>query len=353
MHPERVNTNDLKFNQRFRYGTFQVLDHFIGRARVNKMIGKRRYALQQSILKTLQAKGPAKLKPVERRKDLSLRDFIREYVKTGIPVVLEGAAKEWVCTKKWSLDYFRQLHGDDEIVMVDQSQIANGYEKTTLRDVIDNISGGGKKYYRFYPLLERHPEHILDFDYKWLRERRYGYSMAESFQVFIGGKNTETPIHNASAPNLFVQAYGEKKWVLYTNYHTPVIDPAPVRNIYRSAPIRSDYYFNPFDAHPDYKTYPCYEFIEGYEVVLQPGDVLWNPPFVWHTIKNLSDSIGVGYRWFAPFYSWKLSPLYATLDLFATKPPIWKSIKLMKMDMNLVHLAETGRLNEYQQSLKK
>jgi len=338
---------DFKWWQMFAYNTFQFWDHFLSRELVNKICGRLRYKLRMSMLKTLKKTGhKGQIIPLERRKDLSLDEFLNEYVKKGIPVILEGAAKDWPCSQKWSLEYFKNLHGDDEIVMVDQIDIARGYEKTTLADVIDNIRSGGGKYYRFYPLLSRHPEHIMDFDYKWLFARKHKKNLAEAFQVFIGGKDSETPLHNASACNLFVQTYGEKKWILYHKYHTPVIDPRPVRNIYRSAPIRGKYYFNPFEENPDYETYPMYEYIDGYEVVLKPGDVLWNPPYTWHTVKNLSDSIGVGYRWLPQGYCFKQSPLYYFLDLCSTKPPFRKAVKLMKKDFNLVHMAETGKLKE-------
>ena len=81
------------------------------------------------------------------------------------------------------------MHGDDEIVMASQEYM-NNVQTTTLREVIDNIRAGGGKYYRFYPLLDKHPEHIHDFDYKWLLERRNKFSLFDSFQIFIGGKGT-------------------------------------------------------------------------------------------------------------------------------------------------------------------
>ena len=126
-----------------------------------------------------------------------------------------------------------------------------------------------------------------------------------------------------------------------------VIDPEPVRNVYRNAPYKTNGVpFNPFN--PNYETpNTLYKYIDGYEVTLKPGDVLWNPPFYWHTIKNPTDSIGVGYRWTAPFYALKITPLYMFLDLFAMHPPIWKSYKLLKKDQNLVHLAESGQLEWY------
>ncbi len=96
-----------------------------------------------------------------------------------------------------------------------------------------------------------------------------------------------------------------------------------------------------------------YEDIITWEAKLQPGDVLWNPPYVWHAVKNITDAIGVGYRWLTPSYSFKQAPLYATLDLFARNPNIFKSIKLFNEDFNLIQLAETGRLEAYLAEKKK
>jgi len=339
---------NIKTGQRIEYGIYQILDHFMGRPRVFKMLGKRRKKFYRNLLETLKKSGEGKIIPIDRRTDLSKEEFFSHYVKKGIPVVMEGAAKDWDCVKNWSLQYFKELHGKDEIMMVSDQANMKNYETTTLGEVLDNIRGGGSKYYRFYPLLEHHPEHIKDFDYNWLLERRKGFTFFDTFQLFIGGKGTVSYLHNANAPNLFVQTFGEKNWVLYSHYYTPIIDPDPVRNIYRNAPFRAknNMPFDPFN--PDYSPpNELYKYIDGISVSLKPGDVFWNPPFYWHTVKNGSDSIGVGYRWVAPFYSFKISPLYTFLDLFALHPPIWKSYNLVKKDNNLVHLAESGKLDEY------
>ncbi len=338
---------NIKFGQRFQYGYYQFMDHFLGRPRSFKMHEKGRRKFYKRLHKTLKDSGEGGIVPIERRKDLSLKEFKQTYMRYGVPVVLEGAAKDWPCVKNWSLQYFKDLHGDDEIVMVDQEYMENAYEKLTLADVIDGIREGNGKYYRFYPLLERHPEHLLDFDYKWLLERRNPMTWFEAFQVFIGGDGTVTPLHNANQCNLFTQVHGEKQWVLYSHYYSSVIDPDPVRNVYRGAPYKTEE--GPFDPfNPNFETpYTLYKYIDGFSVHLRPGDVLWNPPFYWHAVKNVGDSIGVGYRWLPPMYAYKTSFLYSFLDMCAKNPPIWKAYKLYKKDINLIHLAEYGRLEEY------
>lgn len=337
---------------RIKYGMFHALDHFIGMDRGRNWTKSSRKKYYQNLYAALKERGKGQLIPIEKRKNLSLKEFQESYLKKGIPVVLEGAANEWGCVKKWSLNYFKDLHGSDEIVMADQYKVESPFEKMTLGDVIDNIKQGGSKYYRFYPLLKNHPEHILDFNYKWLRERRNPFSVFEAFQVFMGGDKSITPLHNASQSNLFTQVVGEKKWTLYHHANTPVIDPAPVKNIYRGAPYKKE--SGPFDPfHPNFDApYSLFEYIDGFSVHLNPGDVLWNPPYYWHGVENIGESIGVGYRWLSPLFCYKVSFLYALLDTLVINPPVWKSFGLTLKDGNLLYLLETGQLKEYLNSSK-
>lgn len=339
--------NKLTNQQLFEYGCYQILDHFLGRNRAHKLTISKRTSFYRKLMNDFQKGGEGKVIPLERRKDLSLKEFEKEYVAKNKPVILEAAAKDWDCVKNWSLDYFKNLHGKDEIILIDQQDMGKPYERLKLEDIIDGIRSGSGKYYRFYPLLEKHPEHILDFDYKWLRERRNKGTLFEAFQVFIGGHDTVTDLHNANQCNLFTQVVGEKRWRLYDPKLTAIIDPEPVRNVYRGSPFRKD--GKPFDPFaPDFeKPYSLYKYIDSYDVHLKPGDVLWNPPFWWHTVKNVGDSIGVGYRWLPPAYCFKASPLYSFLDLCATNPPVWKAYKLYQQDINLIHMAEYGQLEKF------
>lgn len=334
---------NISFGQRLTYGYFQFFDQFFGRDRFFRWTRKHRTRFYKKLSKRMEAQGEGRTLKVDRVSHITLKELHRKYIRKRIPVVLEGAAKDWPAVKEWSLEHFKELHGDDEIIMMDQTDIAGGYSETTLGEVIDDIRGGGSSYYRFYPLLDRHPEHLLDLDYNWLKSTRKRPCWGDAFHVFISGKGGFTPIHNANTPNMFVQVYGEKKWKLIPHYYAAVIDPAPARNMYRSAPIRNGKDFNAFDLN--YEDYPLYKYVDMYEVHLKPGDVFFNPPYMWHTVQNPTDSIGVGYRTFTPFYSYFTSPLYAFLELFATKPPIWKTYR-MYSDVNLIHLKETGKDKE-------
>ena len=325
----------FNFWQRAGYNFFQILDHFISRPVTIKLFGKIRYRVFLSLVKSLKKTGESKVFEVERRTDLSLEEFKNHYVKKGIPVIFDGLAKDWKCVQEWSPEYFKEKYGKDEVPLIDSVEFDKGVEYISLAELIDEIDKGNNKlYFRFYNLLFRYPKHLKDFDLSWLRKHRHKKTYFESFQVFIGGKNSTTGIHNAHISNLFVQAYGEKEWYLYPNHLIPFIDPLPTLNgIYRNAAARSKgVAFNPFD--PDYEGYPYFKYLDCYHLTLQPGDVFYNPPYMWHTVKNNTKSIGVGFRWVNFFHSFKASPVYYMLDLMAYRPNYFKSIRMVQKNAN-------------------
>jgi len=338
--------------ERFQYGYYQFMDHFFQRERVFKWHEKSRRKFYRDIHEKLKKEGHiGRTIPIERRTNLCPKEFKAQYIKKGIPVVIEGGAKDWKCTRNWSLDYFKKLYGDEEILFVDHTKIEDNYERITLGEVIDGQNKKNAKYYRFYPLLQRHPQHIKDFDYDWLLKVRHKTIIAENFQVFIGGKDSYTALHNAYACNLFTQAYGEKEFYLYPPEQTIAFDPDPAQNVYRNASYRYGEVFNPFE--PDYETHPLQKHVDRIHVHLKAGDILYNPPYWWHAVKNPVESIGVGYRWAPPFHSFRRSPLYFMLDLFTRNPSMFTAQKLAKTDVNLIQLAQTGRLESYLKSKEK
>jgi len=323
--------------QRVGYDFFQALDHFISRPLTIRLFGGLRYRLFLNTVRSLENKGEGRIVPVQYRTDLGRKEFFDHYVKQGIPVVFKGAAKDWNCVKQWDLDYLKQLHGEDEVPLLtaDGNDPEGGIEFTTLGKVIDRIRAGDHRaYFRFYNMLTRHPEHLSDFDLKWLKDHSHRTRYLESFQAFIGGEGSRTELHNSHIANLFVQIHGVKEWVLYPHYQVPFLDPPSTLNgIYRNTPARAGgRQFSPFA--PDYEGYPYYRYLDGYRVVLEPGDVLYNPPYMWHTVLNRTDSIGIGFRWANAWHSLRSSPVYYLLDLMAFRPNYFKSIAMVRRDAN-------------------
>ena len=316
----------IKSKHIFKYQFWRLADHLFGGQSPSEKFANQRAKICSSLHSDFQQKiAKSSLKKVARVKDISDYNLRNNYINKGIPVVLEGKAKDWLCTKKWSFDWLYANYSNDKVslfdpVSKDSTLINYDVEETTLKSVLDAVkSGDSSKYSRFNRLLYDHPELLNDFDWKWLYGMRNTISSGKTFQVFIGGKDTKTSLHCASEHNMFTQVYGTKHWFLYP----------PENDIIFTPPIsRSPYFYSKFDPDkPNYKAYPNANFLQTWECELKPGDVLFNPPSWWHQVTNLNDSIGVGFRWFSPADSLKSSFMQTLLTFLATNPSIWTATK--------------------------
>src|SRR5262249_18978399 len=149
--------------------------------------------------------GEGRIIPVQRVKQLSPKEFRARYLATGTPVIIEGGASGWPCMASWSFDNFQQRYGHATLKLVhhkglsdDDALLNREYtEQMTFGDFLDQVLAGGMKYMRFSPILEMFPELINDFDMKFLQEMPGRWSFGTTFEAFIGGKKTFTPLHNA------------------------------------------------------------------------------------------------------------------------------------------------------------
>ena len=318
----------MKTNNKFRrsYQAWRILDHLLGKdLPATRYISKRDRILELFLSEKQNEIIQNNIQQVDRVKDISEENLKQNYISKGFPVVIEGKAKDWKCIKKWSLDWLTKNYSKDEVAIFDPLNSGNDtinykVEKTTLKDVIESIkSGDTNKYSRFNRILYDNPELVNDFDWKWLYKMRNNISSGKTFQVFIGGKGSQTSLHCATENNLFTQVYGEKHWYLYP----------PKNDIFLNPPItKSPYFYSKFNPEkPDFNKFPNARFLTTFECVLRPGDILFNPPLWWHQVKNLSHSVGVGFRWFNPLNSIKASLVGTLMTLLSTNPPIWTATK--------------------------
>src|SRR5215813_7013133 len=54
---------------------------------------------------------------VDRRERLSLREFRKEYLYPGKPVVITDAIEDWTARTRWNFDYFRSKYTDTSVTV--------------------------------------------------------------------------------------------------------------------------------------------------------------------------------------------------------------------------------------------
>lgn len=280
---------------------------------------------------------------VDRRENLSPEEFFREYMRPGRPVIFSAAAADWECVRSWTLSSLGRSHGESEVLLVDTEgltgrNLKTGFELLSLRELVEGIRAGNGKYLRFSPLLHKHPELRKGLNLSWFEGMRGRKTFAQTYYLFMGGKGQRTLLHNDQPCNLYVQVDGEKRWTLYDVRDSVLLYPKPANTAFVKSQVDL--------KNPDFSRFPLLRHARPLIAELRKGDILYVPPFTWHEVENLSETIAFGYRFSSLSRALGASICFSLLRLLSTNPPIWKSMSYGKDDTNLIWAHSGGFVRE-------
>lgn len=313
MKPKAVVTG-----QWWRYNSLFLLEHFFGRKFGGRFLGRRRNRLNQAILRSLEGFPRPEPQPVaEAPANLVWGDLRELRSRLHAPLVFRGAAADWPCTKKWGLDFFESEYGDYEVVLNDlvgtiDPNNPQTFRTISMREYIGMMRSGTLQYLKFSNLVQKERKLQEDMDLNWLYRFNKPMATGKTFYMFAGGPGTVTPLHNEFPNVVYVQVSGRKRWVLYLPEDRIFFDPRTDRRIYYYSEA------DPFKEDPE--RFPLLKYARRYEVILEPGDILWFPAFAWHYVENLSVSIGVAYKYAHLGSAWRSSGMLTSLFFLATRP---------------------------------
>jgi len=321
----------LRFRANYNVG-FCLEHYFPNSERVQHFTARSR----ARIVDHVRGAGKGRLVAVERTASLTPADFHRHFLSKGIPVLIEGAAASWPLMTRWSFEEFERRFGHETIKLVQRKGAAAPDEVVEGREFSEEIGfssflrqifEGGRKYMRFSPLLEQFPELLGDFDHSFFL-RMVGNPWGMSFQCFIGGQGTFTPFHNAITPFFFLNACGTKRWTLVPNQYLAVLNPSPDGFGYNHSAIDLDF--------SNVTAFPGIDCVDRMEVIMQPGDLLFVPSWMWHGVHNDSPTIGVRCGFMSPRAMVTESMTLAFLRIFAARNPTtleWIYYSLFKTNL--------------------
>jgi Cupin-like domain len=235
-------------------------------------------------------------KPVERRhsSSMSYDAFLREYVATNRPVVVENAVQGWPALQRWTPDFFKTNFGSHRVDV--------SYEKQmTFADFIDGVLASteespGPYMFRFFigphlPALLRDvlPQNAYAFPRRlasplmpkvWRRPDGY-------LKLLIGGVGGRFPVMHYDTENMhaaITEIYGDKAFVMYP--------PEDTQYLYPQAHLPNKTAIKDIDA-VDLAQFPLFAKATRYETVLHPGDMVFVPSRWWHTARVLTVSVSV------------------------------------------------------------
>jgi hypothetical protein len=303
---------DLPLAARLAWAASFALEHLTapGGAAARRLQEGRRGLLAEA------AKAPSR-EPLRLKVDegavLPPAEFRRRYMDGLRPYLFRGAAKGWPCLREWTVGSFGERYAADRVRLVEDDDFRRGTVggggTLTLAEFAGRVAAGGKEYVRCAPLETEHPDLRAGIDREWL-EARVGPEHSGPLQFFMGGEGTRTPLHSEFCGNMMIQVQGRKRWLLYEPATLLFLDPAA---------RRMPYFYSDADPYaPEAAAAPLFARADRWEATVEPGDVLWVPPFWWHDVTNIGGpSIGVRCDTSSAWQALRASPLLFAMKRFA------------------------------------
>lgn len=217
---------------------------------------------------------------VERRSSISPKEFVREFKKTGKPLIISDLMQQWPAHEKWSTDYLKQVAGE-QLVPVYSSKPATGKQHQHAAEKIMPLgeylsmleNGENDLRMFFYNILENVPSLLEDFSYPDL-----GMSFFKRLPVlFVGGKGAKVQMHyDIDLANLVLCHFGGPKRVL-------LVPPQQTKYMYK-VPFSFSALHSVDFSQPDFKKHPALAELNAYTAELKHGDSLFIPSGYWHYI---------------------------------------------------------------------
>jgi hypothetical protein len=243
---------------------------------------------------------------IDRRENLSPKDFFHGYVTQGRPVVVPGALKRCPALTGWTFEKLRQVSGQ-RTVRLKQGLTEEGVAglKTQCSDLNNYLMQlesyearlscneasieDRPPYLHDVPLLHILPdaaddldEFLVDYFPTWYRADWLQFA-----QFFLGPKHSLTPLHFDCllTHNLFFQIAGRKRFILLDHDQLPLC----YRYRWRWCAVDAE--------NPDWARHPLYQQATVRECIVEAGDMLYLPPGTLHHVRSLDCSISFNVDW--------------------------------------------------------
>lgn len=234
---------------------------------------------------------------VDRRSNLTVAEFRREYLLPGRPVVITDCMKDWD-TGLLSFDGLKAHCGDEEVLLYhydrEKEFTPGDVTRRPLGEVIDGIRDADFRTYPYYmrdnwQLADKYTE-LMDahsvpgYFFDWFRFLPPALRMPYP-RIFIGPKGAVTPLHvDVWGTHAWLsQLEGRKRWLLFS--------PSDMQYLY-DCNVRCE--------DPDLERHPDYVKATAHEAVIEPGDTIFAPSRWAHWVESLESGLSLTYNYMGP-----------------------------------------------------
>jgi len=242
---------------------------------------------------------------IDKRENLSRKEFLNEYVLKNRPVVIKDAAKHWKALSKWSPDFFREKYGSKKVPVFERKRAVTVKDMVLLKDYADEITSSTyqnrAKYLFSLKIPKEFPELLGDleprptyWDPNWLESKyllpglpKFKLRNITGLEMNMGGAGSPFPFLHYDdlwTQTFITQVYGRKAWVLYQPDQTPFMYPSEQSDNISRIPMEKDV---------DLTEFPLFAKAKPLRFILEEGEMLYGAPGWWHTTLALTPSIAV------------------------------------------------------------
>lgn len=249
---------------------------------------------------------------IYRVKDLEGQEFLDQFYAPGRPVVLCGEFDDWPALSRWTPDYLKSVIGAAEIEFQGCRSRNPDFERAKeshrqsmpfdrFVDMISEKHAANDAYVTAYNAANnRSALSSLDDDLGSIDKILSPDGAYPQGMVWIGPKDTFTPLHHDLTNNLILQIVGRKRIILAAPGETP--------KLYNDHHVFSR--IRDLES-PEFslENFPRSAGLATHTIELAPGEALFVPVGWWHQVRSLDFSISIthtNFRW--PNDGWSSYP---------------------------------------------
>lgn len=261
---------------------------------------------------------------------LAYTDFLREYVGTTTPLILEGAGEHWKAAHEWSIEHLiSRADEDEEVILETMGDAPTEYARARVPVVLEEIrSPSPDRRYSIYlsnwSFLRHNPDWAHDYAPPRLFSHDRAADLTGHFQqlkwLFIGEDGTGSALHSdvASTSAWLYVFRGHKHWRLL---RTEPSVPAS-----RRGPPRLTSLFSSIHEQTLGDEVTLFDGVQG------PGDLIFVPAPILHEVKNVGVTVALTHNFVDCSDLVLVAEHLLTVGGFAGKHHLDRTVELVRRD---------------------
>jgi histone arginine demethylase JMJD6 len=228
---------------------------------------------------------------IDRRRNLSLAEFRREYLLPQRPVVIEDAVEDWRHHAVFTFAGLRASMADVKVKLFrydfDVEYRIDNVVQMPFGEFVDKLLTNDWRSFPYYmrdnwrvfhenaelAAAYREPKYFYDWFRLFPKSLRMPYP-----RLFVGPKDALTPLHADvwGTHAWLTQMAGSKRWLVFSPEQAPLLYGNKVRV-----------------ENPDYQKHPRFAEARPLECTIKPGDTVFVPSRWAHWVHSLEAGISV------------------------------------------------------------